>query len=184
MRLPFALLCLLLLATPAAQAGDFRLDAGTTKSLVITMPDGWRADTSTPDGQPIRTLRFTPRLDNSFLVLLTVIPLPPSPDRAPLSHQDLRDAVVASAAKARETSVETVLTPIDLMGAEVSGVYFTATDRAPGPGGFRHLTQGGLRAGDAVVNFTLLANDDVPGGLAVWRRTLLEALRNGRLQPR
>jgi hypothetical protein len=56
-----------------------------------------------------------------------------------------------------------------LRGPEADGYYFACTDKAPGPGGYKYLTQGIFRLGDLVVPFTVLANDASEG---VGRQTI------------
>lgn len=172
-----------MLLAPTALAGTFRIAAGGDgRELVLDMPDGWRAHTSSPEGAPVRTVAFSPPQGESFKVLVSVLPLPADPSRPPLSQQDLRESVQASADQAETQSVESALVPIDLIGPDVGGAYFQATDRAPPPGEFKHLTQGVLRVGTSVLTFTVLANDDAPGGPATIRAQALAALRGATVE--
>lgn len=171
------LLAALLLAAPApALAAKFRLDAAADEQLVLDMPAGWRGFTANPAGSAVQALSFSPPQGGSFKVLVNLIPLPRDGSRPPITASDLRASTQAAADQAESQSVETVLTVVALTGPQVSGVYFKATDRAPPPGEYKHLTQGSLVAGEAVLTFTVLANDDAPGGPEMIRREALSAL--------
>lgn len=182
-RLACTLLLAFLCTLPAtALAKKFRMAVSETESLVLDMPDEWIARSPNGAGGPIRTLSFASRTDRSFKLLVTV--LPPAPDGRKMSLSDLRDILAKVADQAQQTSVETSLPPIDLIGPQVGGVYFIATDRAPLPGGYKHLTQGLLNAGEGLLNFTLLAHDDTPGGVTRLRIRAIAALRAATLEPR
>jgi hypothetical protein len=169
------LLAALLLSVPAG-AADFRIDSAPGERLVLEMPAGWRGFTSSAEGAAVTTLAFAPPQGASFRMLVTLIPVPRDARRPSVTAADLRGTTQAAADQARTRSVEAVLTVLNLTGPQVSGVYFQATDRAPPPGEFKHLTQGSLVAGEAVLTFTVLANDDAPGGPDAVRRQALAAL--------
>lgn len=169
------LLAALLLAAPV-HAAKFRLDAAADEQLVLDMPAGWRGFTASPEGAAVRTLSFSPPQGQSFKMLVTLIPLPRDDSRPPVTASDLRESTQAAADEARTQSVEAVLTVVNLTGPQVSGVYFAATDRAPLPDEYKHLTQGSLVVDGAVLTFTVLANDDAPGGPDAIRRQALAAL--------
>jgi hypothetical protein len=169
------LLAGLLFSLPA-QGAEFRIDSATNEQLVLDMPAGWRGFTANPEGAAVTTLAFSPAQGASFRMLVTLIPLPRDASRPPITASDLRESTQAAADQARSRSVEAVLTVQSLTGPQVSGVYFQATDRAPPAGEFKHLTQGSLVVGEAVLTFTVLANDDAPGGPEAVRRQALAAL--------
>jgi hypothetical protein len=48
---------------------------------------------------------------------------------------------------------------VEFAGASGIGYYFSATDKAPAPGDFKHLTEGMLQVDDLTLAFTTLTND-------------------------
>jgi hypothetical protein len=63
------------------------------------------------------------------------------------------------AEEAKPQATESVIEVKELRGTSGSGYYFSATDRAPGPGGFKYMTQGQIRVGGLSLLFTILTND-------------------------
>lgn len=163
------------LAQSPALAAEFRIAADPGHVLVLDMPAGWKAHTRDAEGQSVRNLVFSPPDGSSFQVLVSVIALPGG--KPPPSLSDLRQSTQAAADRAEADSVETILTTVDLIGPEVGGAYFNATDRAPPPGEYEHLTQGVLATRSTVLTFTVLANDDAPGGPQKVSTQALAALR-------
>lgn len=80
-------------------------------------------------------------------------------DNCALSADEIRNQVKQSANQAASQAVEKSIDVIELKGVSGSGYYFSATDRAPKPGGFKHLTQGIIPVGELLVSFTILTNE-------------------------
>ncbi len=61
-----------------------------------------------------------------------------------------------------------------LSGANGSGYYFTVTDRSPGPGEFKFMSQGALQVGELTLWFTILT-DEGEDTVAVEALAMLQA---------
>jgi hypothetical protein len=79
--------------------------------------------------------------------------------------------VQSAANAALKEAVEKEVKVLELRGAQSQGYYFLLTDKAPGPGEFKYLTQGMLSVGELTVAFTILhreaASDDREKALRV-----------------
>lgn len=80
-------------------------------------------------------------------------------DNCALSEDEIRNQVKQSAKQASSQAVEKSIDVIELKGVSGSGYYFSATDRAPKPGEYKHLTQGIVPVGELLVTFTILSNE-------------------------
>ena len=157
----------LVVAASQARAEDVRIPVPGSGTLVLPAPEGWRL--SRPPG-PVPTVSFAPASGNAFQVLVS--PLLTADRRpAPASRESLRRLVEAGADEAKSQSIEKAL-PIRSFGAgDVQGQYFSATDRAPGPGEFKYMTQGAMSVGGLVVDeqplsLRIAANGEVVEAIA------------------
>ncbi len=149
-------------------------------ALEIAVPPGWTATAEQGEPpSPATTIRLTAP-GGAFVALLTPFWNPGEPEDAPARA----DAVQLFADLARRGalagSVEREIALEELVGENVHGFWFAATDRAlvakePGPGEWRHLLQGAAAVGPLVVAFTLL--DNAPGP---QRDALLAVVRGAR----
>jgi hypothetical protein len=105
-------------------------------------------------------------------VLITAVwPIPPVTKIS--DEATIRSEVATAAKKAASQFVEGALPLQELKGTEGRGFYFSATDRAPGPGEYKYLTQGIVRVGEIALAFTVLTNDGQEGVV----KAALEMLR-------
>jgi len=128
-------------------------------SVVLTIPEGWveRVERARPDLPP--TINLFPEKGGDFHVLIT--PMWPANGSTPKMTRDtVRDVVRKSADEALGQSVERELPIVEFATPTSFGYYFAATDRAPEPNGFRHLTQGMMALGELGVTFTFLVNGE------------------------
>ena len=155
-----------------AWAEDVRLPVPGGGALVLPVPDGWA---STKRTGRVPTVSLTSSSGGSFQVLVS--PLVAADGRlAEASPDMLRRSVEGSADQAKSQSVEKSL-PIQSFGSgKVQGNYFSATDRAPKPGGYKYLTQGSMSVSGMPVGFTILSNGD-PQAVAVPALRMLAAAR-------
>ena len=86
----------------------------------------------------------------------------------------LRDAVRDLAERIQPDAVETYLEVRHIAGVNGVGFYFTATDRSPGPGEFKFMSQGALQAGSLTLWFTILT-DEGQDTVAVEALAMLQA---------
>jgi hypothetical protein len=164
------------IAAIVLSGGTVAQDASTTRysvpghgSLELKVPGGWRSQTRSRSEPPIAQVRLTPASGNAFDLQITAGWLDPAKsDRRP----DALKARVQSAANAAlKEAVEKEVKVLELRGAQSQGYYFLLTDKAPGPGEFKYLTQGMLSVGELTVAFTILhreaASDDREKALRV-----------------
>lgn len=68
--------------------------------------------------------------------------------------------VQGAIARAAPQATERELKLIDLGSSGKPGFYFSATDKAPEPDGFKYLTQGAIAVDELRVAFTILSNGE------------------------
>jgi hypothetical protein len=146
-------LSITLVALPAL-AADVRISLPGGGALVLPAPAGWKH--ATQPG-PIPTVSLTPEVGRAFQVLVSPL-VRPDGSAAPADVDALRKLVNSGAQGALSQAVEKSLPLHVLRGANIQGSYFSATDRAPEPGGFKYLTQGAISIQGLPVTFTILSN--------------------------
>ena len=126
--------------------------------IQLLVPKSWQEEVHQPPGRVPPTIIFTPKTGPSFELLLTPIfsarqgMVMPTPS-------ELKKNVERAAENAKGQAVEKTISVKELKGASAIGYYFSATDRSPKPGEYRHMTQGTLRVGELAPTFTILTND-------------------------
>lgn len=154
------LLAIAALAAPPAHAQDERIrryELPNLDTLELLLPAGWVDRVDHPQGGKL-TIELGPATGEPFQVFVTPEwqdPTDPEVREGPALREAVRDA----AERIRPQAVENFLEVRPLSGANGSGWYFAATDRAPRADGFKYMTQGALQVGDLTLWFTLLTND-------------------------
>jgi hypothetical protein len=120
--------------------------------LELAIPAGWK------DELKEKSLALSPREGAPFQVVITPVARQKPGGSADTAIQ-MRLNVQQAADKVKPSALEQYLVVEELKGAPAPGYYFSATDREPKPGEFKHLTQGMLLVGDVVVAFSILTND-------------------------
>jgi hypothetical protein len=158
-RIRLLLVVSLIAASAAALASSSRVfELPDHGALTLAVPDGWKDKMNRPANQLPPTILLKPGAAGSGEVLITAVwPIPPATKIA--DEAMLRSQVAAAAKKIAPQSVEGTLPLQELKGVEGQGFYFSATDRAPGPGEYKYLTQGTVRVGEIELAFTVLTND-------------------------
>ena len=155
----------------AANAKETAFPAGDQGAFVVDIPETWAAQAKGAAGAS-PTIVVTPKVGEKFQLLMTAFwsvgrPLP--------DVESLRGFVEKAAEDAKQQAVEKDIDIRRLSGDHANGYYFQATDRAPGPEDYRHLTQGIYRAGGLMITFTVLTNDGqaavVDSALAMLRKS-------------
>ena len=150
-----------------------RLPLGKIGTLSVSVPTGTKR-VEPPRGSAAM-LSFESTQPNRMQLLLTPIPL----ESGFMADAEVREMVEQGSAGVRSQAVETAFPLTLLKGDQVRGYYFRATDRAPGPGEYKHLYQGAVMVGASVVTFTVLYNDtgkrEAQAALEVVRRMQLQA---------
>jgi hypothetical protein len=143
--------------------------------LRLAAPETWRVSLPrSPDSPP--TITFLPPTSNDPQVTITASL--PKTGTAP-QGQELRRQAEASGKRALVKSVEPTLTLRELRGPHVFGYFYTLTDRAPGPQGYKYVTQAHLMVGGLAVKATILFNKPQVAA----QQTVLEMLRSATHRP-
>lgn len=125
----------------------------------LQVPESWQDKLKQPpDGVP-PTIRFTPKSGPQFEVFITAI-FAARPGIVLPEPIVLRSIVEKASQNVKSKSIEQNIQVLELKGPAVDGYYFSVTDRAPAPTGYKHITQGMFRVGDLAPTFTVLTNDD------------------------
>lgn len=154
----------------AAAPQNFTLPGHGT--LLLNVPEGWKASAKQPPGGLPPTIGLGPQSGAPFVVLITAVWGISARDGVP-DDAKIRSTVTVAAKSAEGQSVEGVLSLKDLAGSSGHGYYFRATDRAPAPGEWKYLSQGMIRTGTIALTFTILTND----GQAAAEKSALEMIR-------
>jgi hypothetical protein len=126
--------------------------------LEMQIPLKWGESLRRPPENLPPTIEFRLKTGAPFRVLIT--PMWAASKNISLPEgEDLRKSVRKSADQIAPNVVEKEISLVELKGPFVHGYYFSATDRAPEPGGYKFLTQGHARVGDLIVIFTILTNE-------------------------
>jgi hypothetical protein len=141
-------------------------------SLLLNVPEGWKASLSQPPGGLPPTIGLGGQSGAPFVVLITAV-WGTSPGGGAPDDAKIKSTAATAAKSAEPQSVEGTLPLQTLVGASGRGYYFRATDRAPKPGEWKYLTQGMLRTGGVALTFTILTND----GQAAIEKAALEMVR-------
>jgi hypothetical protein len=129
--------------------------------LVMRVPAAWQELVAQPRAVVPPTIRFTPADGKGFNYLMTPLWPVPGVARDFGTRDHVKSLVESMIDKIADTAIEKKITLQELSGPNM-GFYFTATDKTPDTGEYKYLTQGAVRVGTFVINFTLLSNDKDP----------------------
>ena len=135
-----------------------RYELPNEDTLELTMPAGWSDELVQPLGGGPPTIEIAVAGGGPRQVFIR-------PEWADPTATDvrelpqLRDAVRDLAERIQPEAVEPYLEVRHIAGQNGVGFYFTATDRNPGAGEFKFMSQGALQAGDLTLWFTILTNE-------------------------
>ncbi|WP_457417571.1 hypothetical protein [Roseateles sp. P5_E7] len=144
-------------ALPAV-AAELRVPLPERDDLILDLPDGWRGQIRRPRADLPPTVAISG--PNATTLQILVTPIWPMGDAKAPTANEIRAMVKSAADNIQPSAVETDLKLNDLGATGKVGYYFSATDRAPEPGGFKFLTQGAAGMGELRVTFTILVNGD------------------------
>jgi hypothetical protein len=126
--------------------------------LSLAFPEGWK-DSSEPLQQPPSVrVRIGPASTGGFDVQVTAVWLDPA-RLSQATADSIKAGVARSAEEPLRQAVEKTAVLQELRGPQVQGYYYSLTDRAPGPGEYKYVTQGTLLTGELMVIFTFLHRD-------------------------
>lgn len=155
LRIPLAAMAIALCLPVLAE--ELRVPLPGRDDLVIDLPAEWRAQVRRPHAELPPSVAISSPDAAALQMLITPI-WPAGSTPKPPTADELRAQAQAGAAHARPRAVEAELPLRDLGASGKTGYYFSATDRAPEPGGYKYLTQGVLGMNELRVAFTVLAN--------------------------
>lgn len=144
-------------------------------ALRLTAPHTWRVSLPRSAGG-LPTITFLPPTSNDPQVLITAFP--PKAGTPP-QGQELRREAEAAGKRALAQAVEPALALRELRGPQVFGYFYTLTDRAPGPKGYKYMTQAHLAVGGLAVKATILFNKPQVAA----QQTVFEMLRSASHRP-
>ncbi len=177
--MPRALFVLLLIvASLNVFAREVKVPVSGGGTVVLSVPDSWDEgiDRSDPNAPP--TVLLVPSKGKSFHILMSVI-WPSTPGVPNLTREAVREQVRRASDGPKARAVERELPVVEFSGPTGFGAYFSATDRAPEPDGYKYLTQGMFVMSEARIMFTVLVN----GEPAPVLRQVLEILKTMRREP-
>ena len=140
-----------------ADSGVRRYDLPDHGALALKVPDGWVDNVSQPPDRLPPTISLKQGRGPAFDVLIT--PVWSFDPNKPVSSSLIQQVARSAADKALTQSVERKIELKPIKGASGTGYYFSATDRAPPPGDYKYMTQGGVMVGEIMMTFTILTND-------------------------
>ena len=127
--------------------------------LGLEVPSAWRASCRPLAKPASASASFRPLAGNAFDLRVTAVWVEPA-HRDALADAALRSSLERVAVGSLPQAIEATPVFEEVRGAEAFGYVFSLTDKAPGPGEFKYLTQGNLRVGELQVIFTLLSGDE------------------------
>jgi hypothetical protein len=140
------------------ESSQRRYELPNADVLELTLPAGWADHVEQPDGggPPTIEISITPRGPSQVFV---------TPEWADPTAKEirelaaLREMIRDAAERIRPQAAEGAPEVRQLNGANGIGYYFSVTDRDPGPGEFKYMSQGALQVGTLTLWFTVLTND-------------------------
>ena len=142
----------------ASSAAERRYPLPERGFLTMDVPAGWRDQLRQPSRSMPPTIALRAGKGRRFEVLVT--PMWPAERDAPApTRKSIRRQVALAADGIRTQSAEPDLRLVKFAGAVGLGYYFSATDRAPNPRGYKFMTDGIVKVGDLALRFTILTND-------------------------
>ena len=103
-------------------------------------------------------LHIGPSKGKDFDTSVTIVWLSPA-NQSTATPEAIRANTERTGSSLMFQSVEKTLALQELRGAESVGTYYALTDRMPGPGEFKIITQGSFRTGEVLCAFTILSNN-------------------------
>jgi len=158
-RLAFVAVFLAAVAAWADETGAMRRYVLPNRdTLELTLPAGWVDHLEQPAGGGPPTIEIAIAEGGPRQVFVTPEWADPT-DKEVRELPRLRDDIRELAERIQPEAVESFLEVRELNGSNGVGYYFSATDREPGPGEFKFMSQGALQAGSLTLWFTILTNE-------------------------
>ncbi len=127
--------------------------------LEVSLPALWEVQIEQPPDDLPPTIIFGPKSDLPFEMLITPV-WQMEDNQLPWTSGEIEQIVKKSAIAAQSQALEKTIKIISFEGSMGKGFYFSATDRNPGQGEFKYLTQGMINIGQLAITFTILTNEN------------------------
>lgn len=144
-------------------------------ALLLRVPKSWKDEVKRPSGGLPPTIALHPAGSEDPLFLLTPI-WSPKGDKGFNSLEKVRGVVTEQMRQMAPSAAEKELSPEPLQGEQLSGFFFSATDKAPKKGDYEHLIQGAFAVGDLLLTATVLSHAKDSDGV----RQAMTVLRDAR----
>ena len=126
-------------------------------SLHLPMPQDWKVDAKAMADLETLFVHVLPEKGKSFDAQLTVVWVNPA-NPAKATAESIRANTERTGNSLLFQASEKTLILKELRGKQSIGTYYTLTDREPGPGEFKYITQGSMLTGEALSAFTILSS--------------------------
>jgi len=123
-------------------------------SLRLPMPDAWSVESRAMVDPATLFLHIAPSKGKAFDLQITAVWLN-SANLEKTTAESIKANTERTGNGVLLQAVEKTLTLHDLHGSQTAGTYYTLANRKPGPGEFKHLTQGSFLTGEMLSAFTL-----------------------------
>ena len=173
------LVLFLIVAGLNVSAREVRVPVSGRGTVVLSVPDSWDEGIDRSDVNASPTVILVPSKGKAFHIQMSVI-WPGTPGVPNLTREAVREQVRRASDGPKAQAVERELPVVEFSGPKGFGAYFSATDRAPEPDGYKYMTQGMVVMSDVRITFTVLVN----GEPAPVLQQVLEILKNMRREPR
>jgi hypothetical protein len=149
-----------------AAASAFSADRTVEKSVPLTehgtfklrVPATWTVEV-TQDPQTVPpSIALRPAKGKAFEIV--VAPLwRPRPDVPLPTRESMQEQLKQGVENIQPQAMETEITLVEFQGKTGPGFYYSVTDKAPKPKGYKYMTQGLLTVSELLVIFTVLSNE-------------------------
>jgi hypothetical protein len=157
LRLALLVAALAFSSAALAQSSPKRFAIPGHGSLLLNVPAEWRVADKVSANPPAVALSMRPASGDSFDLEVTALWLEPA-KMAGMTPEVIKERVQATSKDLLKQSVEKEAPLLELRGKEALGYYFSLTDRESQntAGDYKHIAQGTVTVGEALVIFTFL----------------------------
>jgi hypothetical protein len=143
--------------------------------LILNIPAPWKRSTKKAGGNLPPTIVLSPGKGDAFETLITPIWSPDNNPSFSTAPAFLKWAIEQHLEKMLPTAVEKDVKIREFSGVDGPGYYFLVTDKAPKPGEYPYAVFALARAGDLILNVTILCREKESEGIAATIHFLQEA---------
>jgi len=166
------LLAVEMLAQQTSPVNDFPIP--NHGALRLSTSPSWKVDAKAMTDLETLFFHVLPSKGKAFDLQMTVVWVNPA-NPAKATPESVRANTERTGNTLLFQAVEKTLTLRELRGKQAIGTYYTLTDRKPGPGEFKYITQGSFLAGDVLSAFTILSENPDSSDVKQLLKMLSEA---------